>query len=284
VKNFSDAVNAWMAWYGPRATAVVNPAWQPDRLEYRFSMSATVPEGRVTLSAPEHHGGRIDWGTVTASPFGAAAPPPPPAVPPLQAFPALLHVPGMPSPWFWEVEDPTADAARIEVGPSDTARLLLIEAALAFAPEWFLLSLRLPVASLSKIDALRFTDTFGITTIIRSAEEVRPDPNWSLWKVTQGAGKLNYLLLPPPGISFLTGEPVEEIAMVRDEAANLAWALRRVPAPPAQVVPVESGAGDLIYVPMKTPPDDRVPLVLTELAEGRFLLEGQMVNHAAPTA
>jgi hypothetical protein len=100
---FSAAVKEWTAWYGPRATATVNPAWQRDRLEYRFSMSAAVKEGRVTLAAPEHPGGRIAWDTFTASDFvsgSAGATPAHPVVTPLTAMPALLQIPGMPSPWF----------------------------------------------------------------------------------------------------------------------------------------------------------------------------------------
>jgi hypothetical protein len=284
--NFNLAIGQWTEWYGARAAPAPNPAWQTERLEYQFSMSAALPEGRVTLSAPEHHGGRIDWDTFNASAFVAPADGAPAvgSVTSLTALPALLQIPGMPSPWFWEVEDGASDAARIEAGPSDTARLLLIEAALAFSPDWFLLSLRLPVGSLSKIDSLQLTDTFEITTTIRAAEEVRPDPNWSLWKLTQGDSKLGYLLLPPPNISFLTSEPVEEIAVVRDEAANLAWALRRVPATAARVIPLESGEGDLLYVPITPMADERVPLVLIEATDGRFLTEAQLVNQPANIA
>jgi len=278
--NFTAAVNDWLGWYAPRAAAAVNPAWKTDRLEYQFTATASVKEGRVTLTAPEHHGGRIDWDTFTASAFAASsATPPKPVITPLTAMPTLLQIPGMPSPWFWEVEDPTTDAARIEAGPSDTARLLLIEAALAFAPDWFLLSLRLPVASLSTIDSLQMTDTYGVTTTIRAADVVRPDPNWSLWKVTQGAGKLGYLLLPPPNISFLTSDAIEEVAFMRDEAADLAWALHRIPVTPAQAsTTAVSGEGDWIYSPMTPLPDARLPLVLTESAAGRFLVEAQLVT------
>lgn len=283
---FTATVNDWLAWYAPRATPAVNPAWKTDRLEYQFTAGASVKEGRVTLTAPEHHGRRIDWDTFTASAFvpadgvaGTALTPPTPVVTPVTAMPTLLQIPGMPSPWFWEVEDPTTDAARVEAGPSDTARLLLIEAALAFAPDWFMLSLRLPAASLSTIDRLQITDTYGVTTIIRPADIVRPDPNWSLWKVTQGAGKLNYLVLPPPNISFLTSDSIEEVVFTRDEAADLAWALHRVPATPAQPpAAAASGTGDWIYSPMTALPDARVPLVLTESAAGRYLVEAQLVT------
>jgi hypothetical protein len=283
--NFTATVKEWRAWYSPRATATPNPAWQPERLEYQFSMSAAVQEGRVTLNAPEHNGGRIDWDTFSASVFSlgdGTVNTRRPVVTPLKAMPVLLQVPGMPSPWFWEVENPMSDYGRIEAGPSDTARLLLIEAALAYAPNWFLLSLRLPVASLSKLDSLQVADTFGITTIIRATEDVRPDPNWSLWHITQGPGKLRYLLLPPPNISFATSESIEEVAIIRDEAANLAWLLHKTPQTRPETLPMKTGAGDLIYVPMTAMLDSRVPLVLTETGSDRFLIEGHMLGHPAP--
>jgi hypothetical protein len=116
---------------------------------------------------------------------------------------------------------------------------------------------------------------------------VRPHDGWALWRVTQGTGELPYLLLPPTDAEFLSGLPIEEVAMVRDEAANLAWALHTIPAGAAPVLATPaSGAGDLIYVPITPLPDARVPLVLGESAAGRFLTAGHMVNQsaAAPTA
>jgi hypothetical protein len=282
MKNFTAAAAEWLAWYSPRATVAVNPAWEAERLEYRFSMSAAVPEGLVTLSAPEHDGGRIDWDTFTASAFTQSGGLVQPVVTPLQAMPSLLRIPGMPSPWYWEIEDGGADYGRIEAGPSDTARLLLIEAALACSPDWFLLSLRLPVASLSRIDTLQITDTFGVATIIRPVEQVRPDPNWSLWRLAQGDGRLNYLFLPPPNVSFLTSDSLEEVAMVRDEGANLAWLLHKVPATRPDALPMLTGAGDLLYDPMTLLPDARTPMVLSDTSTGRFLIAGEMVNRPAP--
>jgi hypothetical protein len=283
-KNFTDAANEWLAWYASRATAAPSPTWVPDRLEYQFSMAASVTEGRITLSAPQHDGGRIDWDTFTASvtPPVPAAIAPKPVVTALQILPVLLRIPGMPSPWFWEIEDPGSDYGRIEAGPSDSARLLLIEAALACVPDWFLLPLSLPVASLSRIDTLQIADTFGVTTAIGPVEQVHPDPGWSLWCVTQGAGRLNYLLLPPPNIGFATGEPIEKVAIVRDEGANLAWLLHKIPASRPDLLPLLTGPGDLVYDPMTRLPDARTPLVLTELPAGRFLVAGEMVNLPAP--
>ena len=269
---FDVVVRAWAAWYRPRAEQGINPAWIPDRLEYRFSMGVNLPEGRVTLTAPEHTGDRIDWDSFTASapaPGGTAVP----MAASVDVAPALLQIPGMPALAFWEMEDPQFDPGRIEAAPTDTARLLLIECALAYSADWFLLPLRLPVASLTRIDSLMVTDTFGVATLIRPADQIQPDPGWRLWRVSD----LPYLLLPPPAAGFLAADPVEQVAMVRDEAANLAWALELVPPvalPPPQAPAM--GAGDLTYVPVITPPDDRIPMLLIETAAGRLLVRGRL--------
>jgi hypothetical protein len=274
LQTFTTICHAWAAWYRPRAGGGMNPAWVPDRLEYTFSMNATVTEGRLTLDAPEHNGGRLDWDSFTArAPVAGAAATPRNIV--ANTTPAVLQMPGMPAFGFWQIEDPRFDAGRIEAAPGDPARLLLIETALAYASDWFLLSLRLPVASLTRINRLSVTDTFGVTTLIRPATEVRPHAGWRLWEVSN----LPYLLLPPPDIESLTSEPIEQTSFVRDEAANLAWALRIVPPPstiPAAVP--ATGAGDLLYVPFVPPRDNRIPLPLVETTAGRWLVRGSLVD------
>ncbi len=250
----------------------------PDRLEYRFSAGVTVTEGRLTLTAPEHTGDRLDWDAFTAGEPAAGGPAAAPRTASVDAAPALLQIPGMPALGFWEIEDPRFDPGSIEAAPSDTARLLLVEAALAYSADWFLLPLRLPVASLNRIDSLAVTDTFGVTTLIPPAEQIRPHPGWRLWRVSD----LPYLLLPPPATGFLAADPVEQIAVVRDEAANLAWALQVVPraALPAPPEPVP-GSGDLTYLPMTTLPDDRIPMPLIESEEGRWLVRGRLAGQKA---
>src|SRR5262249_6389680 len=139
--------------------------------------------------------------------------------------PVVLHIPGMPVLTFWEMEDPRFDPGRIEAGPSHTAPLPLVEAALAYAPDRFFLALRLPVASMSYTDSLPVTDPFGVKTVIAPVEQVRPSPGWRLWKITN----FPYLFLPPPNTGFIEADPVEKVVFVRDEAANLAWALQVLP-------------------------------------------------------
>jgi hypothetical protein len=277
-KDFDETLENWAEWYRPRARQGVNAAWIPDRLEYSFTATARVAEGQLTLTAPEHTGDRLDWDSFTAGTPGAATGTAPKPVPSkVDVAPTLLQIPGMPVLTFWEIEDPRFDPGRIEAAPTDTARLLLIEAALSYSADWFLMPLRLPVASLTQIDSLQVTDTFGVITIIRPVEQIRPHPGWRLWRVSD----LPYLLLPPPSTGFLEADPVEQVAMVRDEAANLAWALQRVPQvplpPPSQPA---AGQGDLLYIPMTPLPDDRIPMPLTETDAGRWLVRGRLTGQS----
>ena len=233
---FATVVDAWAAWFRPRAGRVESPAWIPDRLEYRFAMTAAVAEGTATLTAPEHSGGAVEWFTFTGAQIATNEPPGTPMRTTVDVAPTLLHIAGMPALTFWEIEDPSFDPGRIDVAPGDTARLLVVEAALAVAADWFLVPLRLPVAALSRIDHLLVTDTFGVTTEVLAADVVRPHPAWNLWRIPG----LPYLLLPPPAAGNLISEPDEQVALVRDEDANLAWALQLVPQVAAPAPPQRS--------------------------------------------
>lgn len=270
---FDAVMKVWAAWYRQRRPRA-NLAWVPDRLEYKFAANVNVTEGKLSLNAPEHMGDRIDWDTFSAALVQTGVPVTPVKTS-VDVAPAVLQMPGMPVLTFWEMEDPKLDPGRLDAGPSDTARLLLIETALAYAADWFLLPLRLPVASMSSIDSLIVTDTFGVKTVIRPVEQIRPNPGWRMWKITD----LPYLFLPPPNTGFITADPVEKVVFVRDEAANLAWALQVLPQQPIPAAdPTPAGSGDLLYVPITAPPDDRVPMVLTETALGRVLVRGKLTG------
>lgn len=282
-KAFDTVVDAWTAWFRPRAGRVESPAWIPDRLEYSFAMTASVAEGVATLTAPEHTGGALEWFTFTSADIAGDEPPGTAKRTTVDVTPTLLHIAGMPALTFWEVEDPSFDPGRIDVAPGDTARLLVVEAALAVAADWFLVPLRLPVASASRLDRLLVTDTFGVTTEVRAAEAVRPHPAWKLWRVAD----LPYLLLPPPVARNLIADPDEQVAIVRDEDANLAWALQLVPQvelrPDDVALDAPSGV-DLTYVPITPVDADRVPLVLMETDGARRMVRGHLAGaRADPT-
>jgi len=286
----------WRAWYERRVRPTSPDSWIPDRLEHGFSVRAHAAEGWLTLDTPEYPGGRLDWDSfVVADVTGD------PALSvervTSDALPLLLDVPGMPVVRYWEVEDPRFDPARVPIGPGDLAAALVVEVSLSFASDWFLLPLVIPVGALHRVEQLVVTDTFGVAHLIRPAAQVRVAPEWCLWALSPGRDdlpSLDYLFTPPTVSDTLLGEPIEEVALYRDELANVVWAIERVVAdssgrgaivdrrrPPASA-PVSEA--DLVYVPLPPLPADRVPMLLESTATGGQFRRADSVDVAMEIA
>jgi hypothetical protein len=141
----------------------------------------------------------------------------------------------MPAARFWEFEDAQVDFGSVDAGPTDLARMLLVGFALDYGNDWFVIPVELEVGSLCRTRSLIITDTFGAQTLIKSNSE-SGDRN-SLWRMFQishtrriGLPKPepNLFFLPPSIISGISDQPVEEVLFLRDEMANIAWAVERV--------------------------------------------------------
>jgi hypothetical protein len=139
----------------------------------------------------------------------------------------------MPSARLWEFEDGSVNFASVQAAPQDLARLLLVKFALEYSNDWFLLPLELPVGTLSQVRALVVTNTFGERFLIPHAREVDgPTSPWRMFSLTSDTQKLFFL--PPVLGPLLESQPVEDLSLLRDEMANVAWAVERI---------VESAAG-----------------------------------------
>lgn len=294
----------WLAWYRPRAGvdaggAARADAWLLDRLEHQFSVGVPTPAGTMVLNAPEYPGGRLDWDAFTVT--GTEASPGTPQSRSLETLPLPVDIPGMPVVRYWEIEDPRFDAGRVSVGPGDATRLLMVEFALTFASDWFVVPVPVRVGALVGIPELVVTDTFGVVRRIRPAEQQRPDHSFALWRLTDESGlnaAADLLLVPPPPAGGLESDPIEDVALIRDELANLAWAIEvTVPAllgggrsinratpprvPPSAPAPGEAGEAmvpERVYVPFPALPPDRVPLSRVDRPEGTWLARAQAVD------
>ena len=227
-------VTNWLTWLdGLFQQGAAPSAWIPERMEYAFSISGKTAVEEVVLTAPEYLDGRLDWFSFTTSPGnGLGATDSRTSL--TEAFlPAPVSFRGMPSARFWEFEDGAVNFANVEAAPQDLARLLLVKFALEYSNDWFLLPLDLSVGTLSQIRALVVTNTFGERFLIPHANEVDgPASPWRMFSLTNDSQRL--LFLPPVLGPMLESQPVEDLSLLRDEMANLAWAVERV---------VESAAG-----------------------------------------
>ncbi|MBL8623983.1 MAG: hypothetical protein JNK64_21930 [Myxococcales bacterium] len=280
----AKAAATWYAWWSARARAGAPSAWQPDRLEHAFAAVAPTAAGTLRLTADRYAGGRLDWDE-----FRVVAHEPGGAVPAVQhamsGAPLPLSIPGMPTTRVWELESDDVDIARRSFGPGDLGMALLTEVALAYAGDWFVAPVSLATGALHRLEALQITDTFGVRSVVRAAHDVRPDPAWALWRLT--GDDVGWLLIPEVIADTMTGDPIEDVALRRDELANAGWAIERVVPDAlgrgqrrATVTPSDevTTAADWRYAPLPRLPSDRIPLLRQAAAEGARLVRAGVVD------
>jgi hypothetical protein len=134
----------------------------------------------------------------------------------------------MPSSRWWEFEDARVWFGGIETEAGDLARMLLVEFATVYGNDWFVLPVELEVGALSQVEALVVVDTFGQATLVRPTDVARAGTGPTPWRMFRTTGAApGFLVVPPVVAHSLEGTSLEEVVFVRDETANMAWAIER---------------------------------------------------------
>jgi hypothetical protein len=298
----------WLEWYDTLFSEPVkesDDAWSPPRMEYALTVAGQLSEDRFDqrpLTASEFYDGHLDWssfdldfevnlGTERDHKFGVITE---------TTVPAPVVFRGAPAPRYWELEDARIEYGLMPVGPTDLAQLLMIEYASSYGNDWFVVPLTLPVGSLTAINSLVVTDSFGVRSLLRPiGDRTLPDANWSMYQLAHirrpGNEPLmkpasNLFFLPPALGRSLQSPPVEDVLFMRDEMANVAWAIERSlespveqqvlrtdTTPPADSAADTGGAapGDALprYLLSTTVPNHWIPLLPVQLRE-----EGNVVS------
>lgn len=235
------AIAAWFAYEDalfsePQGGA---DAWQRERMEYAFSLGAGLPEGEVALTAAEYRGGHLDWHSVDVDgslQLGAAFD---------NAhreqvrtvMPAPVGFRGAPARRFWEFEDARVDYGLLPAGPGELPQMLLSAFATDYGNDWYVIPVDLDVGTLTRTRSLVVRDTFGVQTLIQphnadgtatafsmfSLSAMQPRPGQSVAGPTP-----NLFYLAPSLLRSLDGSPRDEVLFLRDEMANMAWAVERL--------------------------------------------------------
>jgi len=223
-------IEPWAVWYRAEVSppAGGDDAWVGERLEYRFRVGA----GDTVLNAPAHNGGDVDWHSFDAAPRDTlpepadAAPAEQREVHTLLASP--LRYPGMPADRLWEMEDARVNLGLVEAEPWDLARLLVAEFALTYGNDWLVAPVDVPYGSLTTVESVLYTTTFGEHFRVKPTAAVSPDGHWRMFTITEPDGTgADGLLIPPGAVAVQDGPAFEEVLFLRDEMANMAWAVER---------------------------------------------------------
>ncbi|HVF15339.1 MAG TPA: hypothetical protein VNA21_00455, partial [Steroidobacteraceae bacterium] len=176
-------------------------------------------------------------------------------------IPAPVTFRGSPAARYWEMEDGRVDYGLIGVGPTDLAQMLMIEYASSYGNDWFVVPFDLEVGSLTSVNSLVVTDSFGVQSLLRPiGDRSLPKPHWSMYQLAQlrkpgeeamGGPERNLFFLPPVLGRSLLSPPVEDVLFMRDEMANIAWAIERTIQSPLELplartdtAPKQDSAGD----------------------------------------
>ncbi|MGH7573761.1 MAG: hypothetical protein ACREM1_01335 [Longimicrobiales bacterium] len=313
------AADQWLGWLNARFSVPPegDPSpWNAERMEYAFALAGPSQDGERVLVAREYAHGHLDWHAFDQVPgavLGAAGDAAARESLVRTAIPSPVSYRGMPVSRWWEFEDGQVNFGAVDAGPTDLLRLLLLGFALDYGNDWFLLPVELPAGGIYRITSLVVTDSFGERTLLRPYTEIQPaGSHWRMFNLTaegnSDSAVDDLLFLPPAVPPGLHGEPLEEVMFLRDEVANLGWAVERrvqeaggrpldrfeqyqrarAAAPEPQTA---SENGELRYRLSTTVPDYWIPLVPARpdpddpgirLVRGRVLIHGSTTPVSPP--
>ncbi|HMJ03005.1 MAG TPA: hypothetical protein VK506_08680, partial [Conexibacter sp.] len=277
-----DACHAYLDWLETvadlrrgRAASQQPPGWRPERLDQTFAVAASVSGGRAAtqvLRAPEYRGGALDWWAFDASPeTGPASAGGTPTSLRADVLATPLSFPGAPVARYWEIEDRAVDLSAATAAPHETASLMLLEYVFAYGGDALLVPLELPVGSRAAVEAEVIVDVFGGRTLSEPSAVADAAAGRARFALFGPSGDEDAVLLAPAiGPSF-EGDPIEDVVLLRDELANLGWAVEAV-APDASGAPVD-------WRSLLPPPDPaRPPALPAAAADDRPPLQWRLMR------
>jgi hypothetical protein len=214
-----DATLSWLDFcdglIGPGANA-----WDPGRMEYGFALEAPG----MTFEAAGHGGGELGWWAFDAT---TARPTGPADDYDLTTIPTRVTFHGMPVPRWWQEENAVVDLGSVEAHPADLARMAVLQFALLYGNDQFVIPARMAAGALLETTHLLVTDTFGATILVPPTAEAPGAERWTMFTLSRAneAGVAGVFLLLNNAVQPLTSAPLEEVLLQKDEMANLAWAV-----------------------------------------------------------
>lgn len=280
----SDAVTLLVNWVANTVGTIdaTDPAaWRPKQLDYGLRVFAGDNlGGTLAFTAAPRRDGNVPWHAldVDAGTVPAGVTPPGVEVTKRSVIPGPVRFRGMPNERFWDFEDGRVDFGGLRPDRRNLASLLLTDFMLVHGNDWFLVPFELPVGVVCQ-STLTMVDVFGGRTTIERADA---DEQWTMFSIALPTGApAQYFALPASVASnVLDGAPLEEVRFLRDDTANLAWAVEHSTeghlgapwlaadrVPPVETTPPTSDS-PLAYRIQTSVPSNWIPFQPVKLATG----------------
>jgi hypothetical protein len=289
----------WRTWL--TGAPVAGGAWCTERLEYRFALrfGGEGDGGPAYFRATQFGSAQVRWSDLEWMPDAAPEAPAdgPPGTPVDTVATMLatpLRYPGMPADRYWQLEDGRVDLNAIEAQPTDLARLCLAEFAMTSGDDWLGVPVDGLLGAANQVRSVELIDNYGD----RAVSPALDDRGFTMYGVSSASGaRYAGVVLPPVAASLLVGEAVEEILFLRDEMANMAWAIEQTvqgpsgnprsrfnePPPPPDPWPPSLTPEERVYRLQTAVPAHWIPLVPVSLTPGHVSLrKGALLRDDAP--
>ncbi|HSM07323.1 MAG TPA: hypothetical protein VK858_22030, partial [Longimicrobiales bacterium] len=275
-----DAAAAWLDWFRTSvAIPTAESSWIEDRFEYRFSIRVGGGEDHAVLAAPLHEGGTVDWYTFDHAPRRSLALGEGERTEDFRESLTMVATPlrfaGMPADRYWQFEDAQVHLGQLDAQPHDLARLCVAEFGMVYGNDWIVVPLTVHGGALTRVESVAYTTTFGERFVVAPADDTNRSGRFRMFAIShQGAPHRTFpgLLVPPTALGVIDGSALEDVAFLRDEAANMAWAVERT---------VQARSGD----PRSRGDEERPVNQVQELeapGERQYMLQTEVPRHWIP--
>jgi hypothetical protein len=213
-------------------------AWMPSYLEYQFKCSAPQSDGEQVLTATEYYHGHLDWynldfdpKTTTLGEVDSTAPEKVIGKTVRTLLPTPVMFDGMPNTRWWAFEEGRVNYSYINPSTQELSKLLFMEFGIVYANDWFLIPFDLPVGTLAKVKGMSVSNVFGENFWLEASGR-GSDEDWDRWNMftinIEGSDDVpsdTSVLLLPAVPKIQESRPIETVAFIRDEMANMVWGI-----------------------------------------------------------
>lgn len=229
-------------WYETLFVQAEGPsAWKAEQLVHQFG----VHRPGIALKAPDYQSGHLDWYSFDTANV---------QINPLEEsqdseefMPVNVSFAAMPDKRLFAFEDSKFDLTNMEVEPTDLVRLMMIDFSMVSGSDWFTIPIEMELGEICWVNQIEVKDVFGVITRIDNEGgkgvflDTDPLNIWDAFKIRASdhllqkerkgkalyAKEEHFLYLPPVTTFRQESRPIEELLFLRDEYANMVWAIEK---------------------------------------------------------